>query len=186
ASPDRPQSLRGRWRWFGAGLLAGCVATVLAWLVGTAVIDWRTGQDLAVEAVATHVRATINNRLVQVASSDEHTVKPWLSARLDYSPPVQDFGNDGFPLVGGRVDMLGQRPVATLVYRYRRHLIDVFVRPGPVRGLSSLRTLRGFNIAHATGDGWDWLAISDVTPDVLAGFVERLAGTAPPPEPSPR
>ncbi|HSQ80140.1 MAG TPA: anti-sigma factor [Casimicrobiaceae bacterium] len=186
ALPDRSQPSRDRWRWLGAGLLAGCAVTVLAWLVGTAFIDWRAGQDLAVEAVATHVRATLNNHLVEIASTDQHTVKPWLSARLDYSPPVQDFGNDGFPLVGGRVDMLGQRPVATLVYRYRRHLIDVFVRPGPVRGLSSLRTLRGFNIAHATGDGWDWLAVSDVTPDVLADFVERLASTTPPPEPSSR
>ena len=64
--------------------------------VGTAVIDWRANEDVAVEAVTTHVRATLNNHLIEVASSDQHTVKPWLSARLDYSPPVQDLANEGF------------------------------------------------------------------------------------------
>ncbi|HEV2220683.1 MAG TPA: zf-HC2 domain-containing protein [Casimicrobiaceae bacterium] len=186
ALQDRPHSARERWRWLCAGALAGCAATVLAWMVATSVADWRAGRDLAVEAVATHVRATLNNRLVEVASSDEHTVKPWLSARLDYSPPVQDFVGDGFPLVGGRVDMLGQQAVATLVYRYRNHSIDVFVRPEPVRGLASPRALRGFNVAHAAWDGWDWLVVSDASADVLAGFVERLAHAQPTGEPRPK
>src|SRR5213076_1509313 len=65
--------------------------------------------------------ATLCNRLVDVASSDRHTVKPWLSSRLDYSPPVQDFSADGLPLAGGRLDYLDGHPVATLVYRYREH-----------------------------------------------------------------
>ena len=183
---DRPRSARDRWRWLCAGALAGCAATVLAWLLATSIVDWRAGRNLAVEAVAAHVRATLNNHLVEVASSDEHTVKPWLSARLDYSPPVQDFVGDGFPLVGGRVDMLGHQAVATLVYRYRNHSIDVFVRPEPVRGLSSPRALRGFNAAHAAADGWDWLAVSDASPDVLAGFVERLAHAQASPELRPK
>ena len=186
ALPDGRTSVRDRWRWLGAGALAGCMATVLAWLVGTAFIGWRAGQDLAIEAVATHVRATLNDHLVEIASSDQHTVKPWLSARLDYSPPVQDLGREGFPLVGGRLDMLGSRLVATLVYRYRKHVIDVFVRPEPVSGLPSPRTLRGFNVAHASGDGWDWLAVSDVSPDVLGELVERLARTTQPSERSSR
>ncbi len=186
ALQDRPRSARDRWRWLCAGAIAGCAATVLASVMVSTVADWRAGRDLANEAVAIHVRATLNDRLVEVASADEHTVKPWLSARLDYSPPVQDFVGDGFPLVGGRIDMLGQQAVATLVYRYRNHSIDVFVRPEPVRGLTSPRALRGFNVAHAAGDGWDWLAVSDASPDVLAGFVERLAHARPSPEPTPK
>ncbi len=174
-APPRPRPEPDRWRWLSGGALAGCAATVLAWVVGTAVIDWRANEDVAVEAVATHVRATLNNHLIEVASSDQHTVKPWLSARLDYSPPVQDLTSEGFPLVGGRLDTLDKQRVATLVYHYRLHTIDVFVRPGSAHAPPALRTLRGFNVAHATGSGMDWLAVSDVSPDVLSAFVQRLA-----------
>jgi anti-sigma factor RsiW len=181
AAPARPRPQRDRWRWLTGGALAGCAATLLAWVVGTAVIDWRTNEDVAVEAVATHVRATLNNHLIQVASSDQHTVKPWLSARLDYSPPVQDLAGEGFALTGGRLDMLNKQRVATLVYSHRLHTIDVFVRPESARAPSTLRTVRGFNVVHATGSGMDWIAVSDVSADVLTEFVQRLAQQAPSP-----
>ena len=175
-SPARAPPTKERWRWSIGGALAGCAATVLAWFVGTAVLDWRANEDLAVEAVTSHTRATLGNQLIQIASSDQHTVKPWLSARLDYSPPVHDYANEGFTLIGGRLDTLDQRPVATLVYRYRQHTIDVFVRPAPAHAPPApLRPVRGFNVAHASGSGMDWLAVSDVAPDVLSAFVERLA-----------
>jgi len=178
SAPSRPRPRRDRWRWLTGGALAGCAATVLAWVVGSAVIDWRANEDIAVEAVATHVRATLNNHLIEVASSDQHTVKPWLSARLDYSPPVQDLAKDGFALSGGRLDTLDKQRVATLVYRYRLHTIDVFVRPESAHAPSALRTVRGFNVVHATGSGMDWLAVSDVSPDVLTAFVQHLAAAA--------
>jgi anti-sigma factor (TIGR02949 family) len=175
-APVQPRSGRERWRWLSGGALAGCAATVLAWVVGTTVVDWRANEDLAVEAVSMHVRATLGNQQIQVASSDRHTVKPWLSARLDYSPPVRDFAQDGFALIGGRIDYLDRHPVATLVYRVRNHTIDVYVRPETARAPpSGLRTIRGFNVAHATGSGMDWLAVSDVNPEELAAFVRKLA-----------
>jgi anti-sigma factor RsiW len=175
-APTRARASVDRWRWLTGGALAGCAATVLAWFVGTAVLDWQANQDLAVEAVTSHVRATLGNHLIQIASSDQHTVKPWLSARLDYSPPVRNLSQEGFALSGGRVDYLDRHPVATLVYRIRDHNIDVFVRPESARAPPSpLRTVRGFNVAHATGSGMDWLAVSDVSADVLSSFVERLA-----------
>jgi anti-sigma factor RsiW len=171
-----------RWRWLSAGAVAGCAATVLAWVIGGALLDWRANEDLAVEAVATHVRATLDNHLIAIASSDQHTVKPWLSARLDYSPPVRDLSRDGFTLAGGRLDYLDRRPVATLVYRYRLHTIDVFVRPEAARAPPfAPRTIRGFNVAHGTGSGMEWLAVSDVSADVLASLVERLARADAPP-----
>ena len=176
ALPSRPRPAIERWRWLTGGALAGCTATILAWVLGTAVIDWRASDDLAVDAVTTHVRATLSNRLIEVASSDRHTVKPWLSARLDYSPPVQDLADEGFALTGGRLDTLKSQPVATLVYRYRQHTIDVFVRPASAHAPPpALRTVRGFNVAHASGSGMDWLAVSDVSADVLSPFVQRLA-----------
>ena len=174
----RPPQQRDRWRWLAGGALAGCAATLLAWSVGTAVIAWRTNEDVAVEAVATHIRATLNNHLIQVASSDQHTVKPWLSARLDYSPPVQDLASEGFALTGGRLDMLNKQRVATLVYSHRLHTIDVFVRPESAPAPSTLRTVRGFNVVHATGSGMDWIAVSDVSADELTQFVQRLAQQA--------
>src|SRR5437867_4845785 len=180
AGRSRPSAaarpLRERWRWLSAGALAGSAATVLAWFLGTAVLDWRAGSDLATEVVSDHARATLANRLTDVASSDRHTVKPWLSARLDYSPPVQDLAAEGFALSGGRLDYLERRPVATLVYRYRQHTIDVFVRPETSHApMSALRTVRGFNVARASGPSMDWLAVSDAEPAVLSAFVQRLA-----------
>ena len=168
----------GRWRWLAWGAFGGSAATLLAFALATAVVGWRTDRALAAEAVATHVRATLTGHLVEVASSDQHTVKPWISARIDYSPPVQDLVDEGCPLQGGRLDVLGERKVATLVYRYRNHVVDVFVRPQSPQAPAPLRSIRGFNVAEANRSGWDWLAVSDVAPDVLAGFVERLAEKA--------
>ena len=167
-----------RWGWLTGGALAGCAATMLAWVLGTTVLDWRADQELVSQAVTTHIRATLSDQLIQVASSDQHTVKPWLSARLDYSPPVRDLASEGFTLIGGRLDTLEKRPVATLVYRYRLHTIDVFVEPQLAHAPPALSTVRGFNVAHATGSGMDWLAVSDASPEVLSGFVQQLAGPA--------
>ncbi len=174
AQPPKPRPSHGRWTWLSTGALAGCAATVLAWFVGSTIIDWRANDDLATEAVTSHVRATLGNHLVAVASSDQHTVKPWLSARLDYSPPVRDLANEGFALLGARLDSLDRRPVAVLVYGYRQHTIDVFVRPASPSRLAP-RSVRGFNVALATGADMDWIAVSDVNPEVLSAFVTRLA-----------
>ena len=145
-------------------------------MIGTTVLEWRANEDFAAAAVATHVRATLGDRLIEVASSDRHTVKPWLSARLDYSPPVQDLASEGFTLIGGRLDYLERRNVATLVYRYHQHTIDVFVRPETSRAAApELRTVRGFNVARASGPSMEWLAVSDAEPAVLTAFVQRLA-----------
>lgn len=177
ASAGSPRgATHARRSWLFAGALGGCAATVFAWVIGTAVMDWHANEDLATEAVAMHVRATLGNHLVEVASSDQHTVKPWLSARLDYSPPVRDLPETGFVLVGGRLDDLDGKHVATLVYHYRNHIVDVFVRPASSGAPASpLRTLRGFNVARATGSTMEWVAVSDVSADVLSAFVQRLA-----------
>jgi anti-sigma factor RsiW len=165
----------GRWLWVSSGALAGCTATVLTWLMTTTVVDWSINQDVATQAVAMHTRAVLNGPLIQVASSDQHTVKPWLSAHLDYSPPVQDLAAEGFTLTGGRLDTLRERQVATLVYGHRKHVIDVFVQPESSRALAESRSLRGFNVATARGSGMDWVAVSDINPRVLNAFVQRLA-----------
>ena len=170
---------RDRQRWFAAGAFAGALlAVVVGALTGVVARHWG-GDDVAVAAVENHVAATLGGHAIMVASSDRHQVKPWLSARLDYSPPVVDLGQEGFPLLGGRIDHLDHRPVATLVYGYRKHTIDVFVRPESAGAWPmALRTVRGFHVAHARGGGMEWLAVSDARAPVLTSFVQRLAAEA--------
>jgi anti-sigma factor RsiW len=176
SAPRQLRPTTDRRRWLAGGVLAGCAASVLAWMLGTTVLAWRASEDFAAAAVGAHIRATLGNHLIEVASSDRHTVKPWLSARLDYSPPVQDLATEGFALIGGRLDYLERHPVATLVYRYRQHTIDVFVRPETSHAsMSAPRTVRGFNVARADGASMDWVAVSDAEPAVLSAFVQRLA-----------
>jgi anti-sigma factor RsiW len=165
-----------RWRWLGAGALGGALASAALWLTVGVAVDWRGTHDLAGQAVTSHVQATLDNRLVAVASSDQHTVKPWLSARLDYSPPVRDFTDTGFPLVGGRIDRLDGKPVAVLVYRYRLHTIDVFVRPqGGDAPPAQVGRERGFYVVRALGADMEWIATSDAAPAALKALVEQLA-----------
>jgi anti-sigma factor RsiW len=176
SAPSQSRPASDRWRWLTGGVLAGCTASVFAWMLGTTVLAWRASEDFAVAAVAAHTRATLGDHLIEVASSDRHTVKPWLSARLDYSPPVQDLANEGFTLIGGRLDSLQLRNIATLVYRYREHTIDVFVRPDDsLVATAASRSVRGFNVARASGRGMEWVAVSDAEPAVVSVFVQRLA-----------
>src|SRR5438034_1271499 len=94
-------------------------AAALVAVLAAGIVLVRPGDEDALlrEMVASHVRSTLGNRLIDVASSDQHTVKPWLSARLPFSPPVADFSAEGFELAGGRLDYVGGRPVAVLVYK---------------------------------------------------------------------
>ena len=140
---------------------------------------------MTAEAVEGHVRATLGQRLIEVASSDRHTVKPWLSARLPFAAPVPEGIDPAFVLAGARLDSLDRRPVATLVYRYGNHTVDVFVRPLADAGdAPALAVVRGFTVARAVGAGMEWRAVADVDAQVLARFVDRLAAAAAAPLPA--
>jgi anti-sigma factor RsiW len=165
-------------RVFAAGALAGAATLGIGWLAGAAWLEWRDDSDLAHLLVDAHVRATLGEHRIDVASSDQHTVKPWLSARLDYSPAIVEAPVEGVTLVGARIEAIERQRIATLVYRYRAHWIDVFVRPGGrVAAAETARTIRGFNVVQASGDGMEWRAVSDAGLDVLQRLVARLART---------
>jgi anti-sigma factor RsiW len=115
-----------------------------------------------------YMRAQEPGRLVDVASSDKHTVKPWLDARLDFAPPVEDLAAQGFPLIGGRLDYVNGRRAAVLVYGRRKHVIDVFVEPATRGAKPSRIERRGFTVLTWRARGFDWQAVSDVGPDELA------------------
>ena len=159
------------WRIAGASALC---SLVLAWGLQTALAP--SASDLLLnEAVASHVRATLAQRSIDVASTDQHTVKPWLSARLDFSPPVQHPVAAGAVLQGGRIDYLGGRPVAVLVYQLRAHQIDVFIWPSRERpAIDTPAARRGFPMAAAGLDGMAWLAVSDVNADDLTRVLQAL------------
>jgi anti-sigma factor (TIGR02949 family) len=141
--------------------------------------SFRSSQETSATAdavIGRHVEALASSPLIQVASSDQHTVKPWFQGKLDFSPPVPDLSPAGFDLVGGRIDHLGGRTVAVLVYKRRLHMIHVFVWPagGHVRA-SDVRTIRGFHARHWTSGDLSVWAVSDVNDDDLKMFAENFA-----------
>src|SRR4051812_16230205 len=136
-------------RWFelGAAVAASVVITSVATL-RLASVD--ADPAISAQIVNAHARATLTNHATDVASSDQHTVKPWLSSKLDFSPPVIDLTTTGFPLRGGRLDYVDGRPVAVLIYTHRQHVIDLYVWPVRAAGDEASRTRtsakNGFNM----------------------------------------
>ena len=163
------------WNW-----LALAAAIVLAAIVASSFLPklWQPGADqfLATQLIASHVRSLMANHLTDVASSDQHTVKPWLDVKLDFAPAVVDLSGGGFPLVGGRLDYLDNRPVAALVYQRRKHFINLFIWPGEPDATRATKAMsrQGYQLLHWVDSDFNYWAVSDVNEKDLQAFKQQF------------
>lgn len=153
--------------------LAAAAALLLSVLVGWQLYQKSSGpggnQLLAASFVDAHLRSLQPGHLTDVESTDQHTVKPWFDGRIDFAPPVRDFANEGFPLLGGRLDVAGGRTAAALVYGRRKHIINVFVEQAQTDNrLNGVGESRGYHWLAWQLNGFSFCAVSDVAPADLA------------------
>jgi anti-sigma factor RsiW len=172
ARPSLSERLRD-WLKPAAGFVLGAASAAALLILLLAPATERLTQEI----VASHIRA-LRGHLEDVASTDEHTVKPWFDGRLPFAPPVKELASAGFPLKGGRLDYLGGRTVAAIVYGYRRHVIDLYVWPqGEGSAAPRAAARHGYNLVHWTAGGMNLWAVSDAEPGVLRAFEEAWRGT---------
>jgi anti-sigma factor RsiW len=157
------------------------IAAALALLAGLAwfnlgALFHRATVPLVAEITSNHIRSLLAGHLLDVTSSDQHTVKPWFAGRIQYSPPVKDLSAAGFKLAGARLEYIAHQDVAALVYQYNKHIINLFVWPQTQKGNSPQSTFSrdGYNVVNWEKDGMTFWAVSDVEPSILMKFSEAM------------
>jgi anti-sigma factor RsiW len=178
----RASSLGPSWRALAASvMLAVFLASGATWFVlRPALLGSSSADAMADMVVASHMRALMAPQPTDVGSSDRHTVKPWFNGRLTEAPRVVDLGNEGFPLVGGRIDVIGRVPVPTLVYRHRQHLISLMAVPNGQADATTAarRTIAGYNVLTWTANGIVYWAVSDLAAADLDTFAKAFREAA--------
>jgi anti-sigma factor RsiW len=162
--------------------LAYAASLLLALVLGAGITWLVTGQRqetvVADEVIDSHLRSLLARHLVDVASSDKHTVKPWFAGKTGLSPPGVDLAAQGFPLVGGRLDLIGGRPVPALVYRAGKHVINVFVLPAAAGDHAATVARRGYTARHWVRGDLGYWAVSDAAPEEFDKFVRAFRAAA--------
>jgi anti-sigma factor RsiW len=175
----RTRELSGpSWRALAASVaFAMVVASGVTWTS----LSMRSDDRFAEAIMDGHLRALVSQRPIDVASSEGHVVKPWFNGRVTQAPTVVNLDQEGFPLLGGRVDVIDTEPVATLVYGRRKHLISVFVLPRPSRAeqFTASRSIKGYNLVRWPVGDVEYAVASDLNSAELETFVRLFrAGAA--------
>ena len=172
----RPELARPSWQALAAAvILAAAITGGTTWFL----LRPNPAEASAELAVASHVRAMMAPQPIDVSSSDRHTVKPWFSGRIPQSPRVVDLTDKGFPLVGGRIDVIGTRPVPTLVYRHRQHLISLIAAPIASGAPPDARqTIAGYKVLSWRDGNTAYWAVSDLGPADLEAFAAAFRAPA--------
>jgi anti-sigma factor RsiW len=136
--------------------------------------------DFAAMIVSDHIRALQPGHIMDVVSTEQHTVKPWFDGRLDFAPPVRNLGGHGFPLAGGRLDYVDGHVAAALVYYRAKHVINLFIWPnrGPQVASEASGKRNGYNFVHWAQDGMTFWAVSDLEAPQLAEFARLWRATS--------
>jgi len=152
------------------------IGAMLALLIAPHASGPNANQRIADEVVAGHVRSLMATHLTDVASTDQHTVKPWFNGKLDFSLLVTDFAKDGFPLIGGRLDYIEDRTVAALIYQHGQHVINVFMWPAGNAATSGqhFETQHGYHVEQLTVAGVNCWIVSDLNQQELDKFADLL------------
>ncbi len=160
------------WQWLAPAAALTAILVFLLVFFGRGLFAPTPDTRLAQEVQDAHLRSLMADHLLDVPSSDQHTVKPWFDGRVDFSPPVTDLTSQGFPLVGGRLDYIDGHPAAALVYHRNKHVINLFIWPSQekINGLQS-STDNGYNLFHWSQSGLTFWAISDLNPTEMKMFI---------------
>ena len=178
ARPDAPRREGQRWsRWVRPASVAAGFLIAAALGSGTTLLVRREAEapSIASQVLSSHLRSLMPNHLTDVASNDQHNVKPWFNGRLDSSPTVPRLDDQGYPLLGGRIDYVGGRPVAVVVYGRRQHLINVFSWPaaGADETLTAAAS-NGYTMYHWRSGGIEHWVVSDVNAAELKTFATMI------------
>jgi anti-sigma factor RsiW len=162
--------LRARTSWPGwaAAAAVATVAVILSFA--------QRSTDLSAQLVNNHLRALqLDSHLIDVVSTDHHTVKPWFAGKVDFAPPVKQLDASGYQLKGGRIDIVNARTAAVLVYQAGRHTVEVFIWPAQARSATAFQAhqLNGFNLRHWQENGFEVWCVSDMAAEELDTFASR-------------